>query len=418
MPFNISNITEYDATLLNLLTQNLPDMLWIKDLDGIYIYANKAICDGLLMAKDIKEPIGKGDVFFALREREAHKDKPDWHTFGELCFNSDQEVIDNNKPMKFEEYGNVKGKLLYLEVNKAPYYDKDGNIIGTVGSGRDITELKLTQIKLEKSEYELEEINKNLEQRVIEEVEKTKQIQEQLSKSEKMAAMGEMIGNIAHQWRQPLSVISTASTGMIMQKEFNSLSDEDLIKNCEVINDNAQYLSKTIDDFSKFIKGDKSASDFNLKNDTDSFLKLVDSTIKNHHLDVVLSLNEDINVHGYPNELIQCFINIFNNAKDALIENNEENDRYIFISQEIIDNHVIIKFKDNAGGIPEDIINKIFEPYFTTKHQSQGTGLGLHMTYNLIVDGMSGTIEAHNINYEYNGKEYTGAEFTISLPMS
>ena len=163
MPFKLSDLQEHNSDLLNLLTQHLPDMLWAKDLDGRYIYANKAICDGLLMAKDIKEPIGKGDVFFALREREAHKDKPNWHTFGELCFNSDQVVIDNNKAMKFEEYGNVKGKLLYLEVYKAPFYDKDGNIIGTVGAGRDITELKKIQLDLEKSLQVLEEQRELLE---------------------------------------------------------------------------------------------------------------------------------------------------------------------------------------------------------------------------------------------------------------
>jgi len=151
MPFNIKDLKEHNSELLNLLTKHLPDMLWVKDLDGKYIYANQAICDGLLMAKDTKEPIGKGDVFFALREREAHKDKPDWHTFGELCFNSDQDVIDNNKAMKFEEWGNVKGKLMYLEVYKAPFYDKDGNIVGTVGAGRDITEMKKVQTDLEES---------------------------------------------------------------------------------------------------------------------------------------------------------------------------------------------------------------------------------------------------------------------------
>ena len=151
MSFQLSDLNEHNPELLRLLTLNLPDMLWVKDLNGTYLYANKAICDGLLMAKNIEEPIGKGDVFFALREREAHSDKPDWHTFGELCFNSDQVVIDNDKAMKFEEYGNVKGKLLYLEVYKAPFYDKDGNTIGTVGAGRDITELKKIQIDLEKS---------------------------------------------------------------------------------------------------------------------------------------------------------------------------------------------------------------------------------------------------------------------------
>ena len=148
MPFDLEDLQNHNSELLKLLTQNLPDMLWVKDLNGDYIYANKALCDGLLMAKDINEPIGKGDVFFALRERKRYSDKSDWHTFGELCFNSDQEVIDHNKAMKFEEYGNVKGKLLYLEVYKAPFYDEEGNIIGTVGAGRDITKLKHIQHKL------------------------------------------------------------------------------------------------------------------------------------------------------------------------------------------------------------------------------------------------------------------------------
>lgn len=160
MTFTIEDLKEKSADLLNLLTKHLPDMLWVKDIDGKYLYVNQAICDGLLMAKNTQEPIGKGDVFFALRERELHKDRPDWHTFGELCFNSDQVVIDENQAMKFEEYGNVKGKLLYLEVYKAPFYDKDGNIIGTVGGGRDITKLKKIQTDLEKS-LEILEVQKS-----------------------------------------------------------------------------------------------------------------------------------------------------------------------------------------------------------------------------------------------------------------
>ena len=163
MPFKIEDLQEHNSGLLDLLTQHLPDMLWVKDLDGKYIYANKAICDGLLMAKDTDEPIGKGDVFFALRERELHKDKPDWHTFGELCFNSDIDVIEKDVAMKFEEYGNVKGKLMYLEVYKAPFYDKDGKTIGTVGAGRDITKLKKIQKNLEDSLENLQEQREQLE---------------------------------------------------------------------------------------------------------------------------------------------------------------------------------------------------------------------------------------------------------------
>ncbi|MEA1917371.1 MAG: EAL domain-containing protein [Campylobacterota bacterium] len=155
MPFSLLNTNEYNSKLLSLLTHNLPDMLWVKDLNGIYIYANESICSGLLMAKDTQEPIGKDDVFFALRERELHKENRDWHTFGELCFNSDKEVIKNEKAMKFEEYGNVKGEMLYLEVYKAPFYDDNGQIAGTVGTGRDITELKKTQQNLEDSIKEI-----------------------------------------------------------------------------------------------------------------------------------------------------------------------------------------------------------------------------------------------------------------------
>lgn len=271
-------------------------------------------------------------------------------------------------------------------------WNEQGKPLRMAGSFSDITERKKAKIKIEEQHIKL--IN-----------------------SEKMASIGEMIGNIAHQWRQPLSVISTASTGLIVQKEHNVLDEDTLLETCNAINDNAQYLSKTIEDFRSFIKGDSESIQFNLKNDTASFLKLVDSSIKNNRLDVVLDLTENININGYPNELIQCFINIFNNAKDALVENNQEGDRYIFITQKTIDNNVIIKFKDNAGGIPEKIIHKVFEPYFTTKHQSQGTGIGLHMTYNFIIESMDGTIEVNNVAFEYNRKDCFGAEFTITLPL-
>ena len=242
-----------------------------------------------------------------------------------------------------------------------------------------------------------------------------KKQEEFLNEQSKMASMGEMIGNIAHQWRQPLSVISTASTGMLLQKEYGTLTDEQFMKTCGVINTNAQYLSKTIDDFRNFVKGDSKKTIFSLTHNIDSFLHLVEGTTKSNDINIVLDLDNDIQINGFENELPQCLINIFNNAKDAF---NDIETKYIFISTSIEENNAVIKIKDNAGGIEEDILGKIFEPYFTTKHKSQGTGLGLHMTYNLIIDGMDGTIEANNITYKYEEKEYIGAEFTITLPLS
>jgi diguanylate cyclase (GGDEF)-like protein/PAS domain S-box-containing protein len=143
---------------LRLLADNLPDMLWAKDTEGRYLFANKALCENLLMAKDTEEPIGKTDVFFAKREREKHPDNKEWHTFGELCFNSDVVTLEHMKPMRFEEFGNVKGKMLYLEVHKAPFFDDKGNLLGTVGSGRDITRQKELENQIKRSKETFEQL--------------------------------------------------------------------------------------------------------------------------------------------------------------------------------------------------------------------------------------------------------------------
>lgn len=250
------------------------------------------------------------------------------------------------------------------------------------------------------------------------------QLHSEINKKEKIileqsqhAAMGEMIENIAHQWRQPLSIISTAASGMKIEKEYGLLTDEKFNETCDIIDENSQYLSQTIDDFRNFIKSDSVKKIFNLKKNIDSFLSLVDSVVKTHFIKVILDIPSDIMINSYPNELIQCFINIFNNARDIL-DIVEEKNRYIFICVSEINDNVSISFKDNGGGIDNEIINKIFRPYFTTKHQSQGTGLGLNIAYNIIVKSMHGNIEVKNSKYIYNDKEYLGAEFIITLPLS
>ena len=237
-----------------------------------------------------------------------------------------------------------------------------------------------------------------------------------LFEQSKLASMGEMIGNIAHQWRQPLSIISTSATGMQMRKDFGLLTDEEFKTSCEYINTNAQYLSKTIDDFKNFIKGDRERTSFTLSQTIDTFLNIVSGSIKNYNIHIVLDLNDEIQVVGFDNELVQCLINIYNNAKDILEENNIK-DKYIFIGTSKDKDNAIITIRDNAGGIPNEVLPKIFEPYFTTKHKSQGTGLGLHMTYTLIVNGMKGLMKAHNVDYKYNDTQYKCAEFIISLPL-
>ena len=128
------------STLLRLVCDNVPDMIWAKDLQKRYIFANTALCRTLLNATDTDEPIGRTDLFFARRERESHPGDPDWHTFGEICRDTDQITMDAGSPQQFDEYGNIQGKFLYLDVRKAPLMDENGAMIGTVGSAREVTE--------------------------------------------------------------------------------------------------------------------------------------------------------------------------------------------------------------------------------------------------------------------------------------
>ena len=270
--------------------------------------------------------------------------------------------------------------------------------------------------KLKINEQILKQYNKDLEIKIKEEVDKNIKIQKQLFTAEKISSMIEMINNISHQWRQPLSIISTISSGMLLKKEYGLLDDKEFRDNCIMIDNNVQFISKTIDNFRNFIDNDNNKKVFDLENAIEDFLNLVSALITNDHINIILNLEKDIKINGYENELIQCFINIFNNARTALNERKIE-EKLIFISTSIEDNKAIITIKDNAQGISEEIMNKLFEPYITTKHQSQGIGLGLYITYNLIVDKMKGAIDIINTVFTYNNKKYNGVEVTITLPV-
>ena len=150
------------SILFRSISDNMTDMLWAKDLEKRYIFTNKSFCDNLLVATDTDEPNGKNDLFFANRQRNLHPDDPKWHTFGEICMDSDQIVIDSGNPGQFDEYGNVKGTFIYLDVRKSPLYDINGKVIGTVGSAQDITNEREMSKQLEQSERQLSTLVSNL----------------------------------------------------------------------------------------------------------------------------------------------------------------------------------------------------------------------------------------------------------------
>jgi len=140
--------------MVRLMCDNVPDLIWAKDMNKRFIFANKAVCHKLLNAKNTDEPIGKTDMYFANRERQTNRGDPDYHTFGEICQVSDEAVMKSKKPERFDEFGNIKGKFLYLDVHKAPFWDEHKNCIGTVGCGRDVTKEK--KLEDERKQFELE----------------------------------------------------------------------------------------------------------------------------------------------------------------------------------------------------------------------------------------------------------------------
>jgi len=262
---------------------------------------------------------------------------------------------------------------------------------------------KIIEKKFKKHEKEI--------QKYIDEKNKQQHI---LSQQAKMAAMGEMLGNIAHQWRQPLSVITTAATGMKLQKEFDALDDESFERSIENITNSALYLSKTIDDFRNFFKTDKTEVSFDMEEIFDKVFKLMEGQFKTNDI-IFIKKIEKIKAFGLENEFIQALINILNNSKDALME--RETPRLIFINVYEENSKAIIKIKDNAGGIDKEIIDKVCEPYFTTKHQAKGTGIGLYMTEEIIVKHMNGSFDIHNTEVKYEDKIYKGVEITIEIDL-
>ena len=260
---------------------------------------------------------------------------------------------------------------------------------------------KKVQDETEKNTLRLEEFNIELENKIkIALKENTKQLQ-LLQEQNKLAAMGEMIGAIAHQWRQPLNELGINIQNLEYDYIYEEI-DEKFIK--EFIENNyntIQYMSNTINDFKDFFRIDKTKSDFNVKETANIVYKMVSAQFERYEIDVEISGNEFV-YNGFQSEFQQVILNLLNNAKDALLENKVKEP---VIKIKFEENKVFIQ--DNAGGIPKEIINRIFEPYYTTKEQGKGTGIGLYMSKTIIEKNMNSKLEVQNIN--------NGACFKITL---
>jgi len=268
-------------------------------------------------------------------------------------------------------------------------YDQEGNPSRMIGCVKDITDT----IKLQEKEKLLE-------------------------KQSRLATLGEMIGNIAHQWRQPLSVISTLASSVSVYNTLKTLDDKTIAKSMETIVEQSEYLSNTINDFRNFIKNDRNKQNFSVVSMINKSLSIANASLSKYYIQIILDLENDGICNGFESEILQAILNILNNAKDVLAKNIEDEEkRFIFINTQIEEDKIKIGIKDNAGGVPENILDKLFEPYFTTKGNDEGTGLGLYMCKQIVEDSL-GKVTVSNEEYEYKGSLCRGANFLISFPIS
>ena len=262
-------------------------------------------------------------------------------------------------------------------------------------------------------ENELIDENDILDAKIKEEVSKNVQKEKQLIIQNRSAALGDMLGAIVHQWKQPLNGISIANSSMTLQLELDNLDKKYFLSNTSAIEKQIENMNKTMNDFKDFFKP-KNQSCYKISDSINDVLNLIDKIYQIKNVNIKLNLDDNLMTNGYPNELNQVIINILNNARDAILETESEI-KYIYVDSYLDkDNLNIISITDCAGGIPEDIIDKIFDPYVTTKSNKDGTGIGLDMS-KAIMEKVDGNISAKNIEKTIDGKTYKGANFIITL---
>ncbi len=257
---------------------------------------------------------------------------------------------------------------------------------------------------------ELDQINETLHTKVVHEIEKNLEYEKKVFDSMKMASLGDMIANIAHQWRQPLSVITTSASAMQINKDLGILDDVLFTKYTDMMIAQSMYLSETINTFRDFIQEEHKLSDVILQNEIENTIKILDVVLKDNDIELQksLDLENPVAVKLVMGELSQVIINIINNAKDALKDKKADH-KWIKLELFSTKDKCIISIEDNGSGIPNDVLPRIFEQNFTTKNKSIGTGIGLYMSYNIVTKHLNGSLYAKNTQ--------NGAKFFIEIPL-
>ncbi len=315
---------------------------------------------------------------------------------------------------KYKAIVSKKMKEEHIQPYEVEFVRKDGSIVYAfaksdyitinkekvrVGSAVNITEIKRLQ-------QELNELNRTLEKRIEEEIKKNRLKDNIMMQQSKLASMGELLSMIAHQWRQPLNTISATVNSVLLRIELGNYDEQFVKEKLDSMREYIKHLSNTIDDFRNFFRPDKEKENVCVDNLITNILKITKEHIESKNIKIVMNLNCNREIYTYPNELKHVILNLINNARDALIDRKVENP-LIEIETKEENDKIIIFVRDNAGGIEESILDKIFEPYFSTKSKKDGTGLGLYMSKIIVEKHIGGKIEVKNVK--------DGAEFKVIL---
>ncbi|QSZ43009.1 PAS domain S-box protein [Sulfurimonas aquatica] len=356
---------EFTKKIIN----SIDNLIFVKDKEFNYLACNLAF--EKLLGRTQEQIIGHKDNDFFDKE------------IAQRFHDNDKDIFSKKEATShFEWVKYPNEEKAYMLVVKSPLRAENGEIMGVVGSLTDFTKEK----KLEDELHKQEEI--------------------MLSQS-RHAAMGEMIGMIAHQWRQPISTIAMGANNIIVDTALGTINDASLEKFATEILEQTQHLSKTIDDFRDFFKPNKKREDTQFSLVLEEALSIIGSSLVNHNVEVIKEIKSQLIISTYSRELLQVYINLIKNAKEALLEN-EIKDAKIFITIREDEQDIITEICDNAGGVEPELLEKIFEPYFTTKDERNGTGLGLYMSQTIVEKHLGGTLSVKNT------KE--GACFSVRVP--
>ncbi len=297
------------------------------------------------------------------------------------------------------------GRIVDVEVS-AGGVELDGATF-ILASSRDISARKELERQLLANQAQLEALNRSLQERVDRTVAELRSKDQILIRQGRQAAMGEMIGNIAHQWRQPLNALSLVLANLRDASRFGELDASTVEEAVGTSNRLIQRMSSTINDFRDFLVPEKKKSVFSGRAEIDKTLQLIDASYRDAGIEVVVEETADVSLLGFSNEYSQVLLNLLSNAKQAIESSGVEHGR-ITLRLEARDGLACLVVRDNGGGIPEGILDKIFEPYFSTK--PAGSGIGLYMSRQIIEQSLGGRLEARNVE--------GGAELTISTPVA